>query len=99
MTPNHPVERSRRLISQKRFGLVAAFSLAAILASPASSFAASKTKSTVKPAKSEKSAKAAIFKSDLPSMKVLELSSGKQVDLAAFADGKKPSLIWFWAPH
>jgi thiol-disulfide isomerase/thioredoxin len=96
MSPNQPSERSRRLTRQQRVRILAAFSLAAVLVTPASSFAATKAKSKVK---STKPAKAAIFKSDLPSMKVLDLSNGKQVDLAAFADGKKPSLIWFWAPH
>ena len=60
--------------------------------------ATTETTKAAKPA-AKAAAKTAIFKSDLPSVNVLDLSNSKNVDLASFADGKRPSLIWFWAPH
>lgn len=100
MIPNPPGKRLRRLTSKQRFAMVAAVSLVVVVGSPMSSFAATKAKVQGKSTKTaSKASKAAIFKSDLPSMKVLDLSNSKQVDLASFADGKKPTLIWFWAPH
>ena len=35
----------------------------------------------------------------LPVMKVTDVKTGKDVALAASLDGKKPLLVWFWAPH
>jgi hypothetical protein len=103
---NVSVEPSRRRNAHGGLGLVAAFSLVAIVASPAVSFASTKAKVAKKaapksaPKASTKAAPgAAAFKSDLPSMSVLDLSNSKNVDLASFADGKRPLLIWFWAPH
>jgi hypothetical protein len=100
--------RGHSLCTVKRgFGVVAAVGVATIVAFPDGSFAATKAKPStpkVAPKASAKAAakatpKAAIFKSDLPSVSVLDLSTSKNVDLASFADGKRPSLIWFWAPH
>ena len=34
-----------------------------------------------------------------PSVKVVDLKTGKTVDLAANNGGKLPTLAWFWAPH
>jgi hypothetical protein len=106
MKPNVSVQPSRRQTAHRGLGFVAAISVAAIVASPALSFAATKAKVTKKaaPKSAPKAAAkavpaAAVFKSDLPSMTVLDLSNSKNVDLASFADGKRPSLIWFWAPH
>jgi hypothetical protein len=101
MTTNsiHEQLRGRRL--KRGLGFAAAVSVAAIVASPVGALAATKAKAKkVAPKATAKAVpKAAIFKSDLPSVKVLDLSNNKTVDLASFADGKRPSLIWFWAPH
>ena len=35
----------------------------------------------------------------LPVMNVTDVKTGKDVALAASLDGKKPLLVWFWAPH
>lgn len=87
----------------RRLGLAAAVSVAAIVLLPVGAFAATKTTKvapkTAKKAAPKAASKAAAFKSDLPSVTVLDLSSNKNVDLASFVDGKRPSLIWFWAPH
>jgi hypothetical protein len=100
-------EQRRRVTLKRGLGLVAA-SMSAIVALTPASLAATKAKSAkttkaapksaAKPAAAP-AAKTAIFKSDLPSVTVLDLSNNKNVDLASFADGKRPSLIWFWAPH
>jgi hypothetical protein len=107
MTARYNDEPRRRVTLKRGLGLVAASMTAIVVLTPAS-LAATKTKSTkptkaapkapAKPATAP-AAKAAIFKSDLPSVTVLDLSNNKNVDLASFADGKRPSLIWFWAPH
>jgi hypothetical protein len=35
----------------------------------------------------------------LPVMDVTDIKTGQPVALASFLDGKKPLLVWFWAPH
>lgn len=35
----------------------------------------------------------------LPVMNVTDVKTGKDVALAASLDGKKPLLVWFWAPN
>jgi thiol-disulfide isomerase/thioredoxin len=32
-------------------------------------------------------------------MDVTDIKTGQPVALASFLDGKKPLLVWFWAPH
>jgi hypothetical protein len=34
-----------------------------------------------------------------PSVKVVDIKTGKTVDLASNNGGKLPTLAWFWAPH
>ncbi len=34
-----------------------------------------------------------------PSVKVVDLKTGKTVNLASNNNGKLPTLAWFWAPH
>ena len=99
-------ERCPSSALRRKLGFFAAVAMATIVVAPTGSFAATtKTKAAkVAPKTAAKpvtkvAPKAAIFKSDLPSVTVLDLSSSKNVDLASFADGKRPSLIWFWAPH
>jgi thiol-disulfide isomerase/thioredoxin len=36
---------------------------------------------------------------DLPSIPVVDLSTGDEVDLASLARAGTPTLLWFWAPH
>ena len=33
-----------------------------------------------------------------PTLKVLDLATGKTIDLASFNVSTKPQLVWFWAP-
>ena len=33
-----------------------------------------------------------------PKLKVLDLATGKTIDLASLNVSAKPQLIWFWAP-
>jgi len=35
----------------------------------------------------------------LPSLKLLEVGSGRQVDLAFYQPKDKALLVWAWAPH
>ena len=35
----------------------------------------------------------------LPSVSVTDVRTGKSVNLASVFSGKKPLLVWFWAPH
>ena len=37
--------------------------------------------------------------SKLPSVPLLEVNTGKMVDLADYGRGDKPILVWAWAPH
>ena len=96
-------ERSLQRTIKRGLGLAAAVTVAAMIAAPSGVFASTKTvpkgKKVAPKAAAKAAPKAAIFKSDLPSVTVLDLSNSKKVDLASFADGKRPSLIWFWAPH
>jgi hypothetical protein len=98
-TSEHSLQRK----AKRGLGLAAAVTVAAMFAAPSGAFASTKTvpkgKKVAPKAAAKAAPKAAIFKSDLPSVTVLDLSNSKQVDLASFADGKRPSLIWFWAPH
>lgn len=34
-----------------------------------------------------------------PAVTVTDIKSSKPFKLASLASGKKPTLIWFWAPH
>jgi outer membrane protease len=34
-----------------------------------------------------------------PKVNVVDLKTGKKVDLASNNGGKLPTLAWFWAPH
>ena len=45
-------------------------------------------------------AKAAVKKTanPLPVMNVTDVKTGKEFPLASALDGKKPLLVWFWAP-
>lgn len=36
---------------------------------------------------------------DVPKVVVTDLRTGKPVNLPSIVDGKKPILVWFWAPH
>ncbi len=102
MTELCTTERSLRRTMKRGLGFAAAFTVAAMVAAPSGAFAATKTVAKAKksaPKAAKAAPKAVIFKSDLPSVTVLDLSNNKKVDLASFADGKRPSLIWFWAPH
>lgn len=37
--------------------------------------------------------------SPLPAVAVLDVATGKRVQLRDFLPAKKPLLVWFWAPH
>ena len=92
-----PVKRSS---TQRRLAAVGVLCFTALLATPMASFAANPNAKAVPSKVAPKSvAKTVAIKSDLPAMSVLDLASAKKVDLASFADGKKPLLVWFWAPH
>lgn len=47
----------------------------------------------------KKAAATKVVKSPLPVMNVTDVKTGRQVALASTFDGKKPMLVWFWAPH
>ena len=38
-------------------------------------------------------------KNPLPAVTVTDVRTGKAVKLASSLTGKKPLLVWFWAPH
>ncbi len=50
-------------------------------------------------AASAKSAPAAKPKNELPKISVTDIKSGKPFDLQSAVDGKRATLVWFWAPH
>ena len=37
--------------------------------------------------------------SPLPAVAVLDVATGKRIQLRDFLPAKKPLLVWFWAPH
>ena len=37
--------------------------------------------------------------SDLPSVDLVDVSTGNTVNLASFAPSDRPLVLWFWAPH
>ena len=41
----------------------------------------------------------AALSSPLPSIEVLDVATGKRVQLATFLPSNRPVLVWFWAPH
>jgi hypothetical protein len=82
---------SYRHLRQQRWKTIALFG-ALIVATPLGSFAQAATTTTV-PAK-----KAATTKSALPVLNVTDVKTGKPFALATVADGKLPTLLWFWAP-
>jgi hypothetical protein len=45
-----------------------------------------------------KATKSAAAKGALPALKVIDLTSGKTIDLASLNASTKPQLVWFWAP-
>ena len=40
-----------------------------------------------------------LLSDDVPSIEMVELSSGESVSLRSLVDGERPVLLWFWAPH
>lgn len=45
-----------------------------------------------------KAAQVASAPTTFPKLKVLDLATGKTIDLASLNVSAKPQLIWFWAP-
>ncbi|MCY3910572.1 MAG: hypothetical protein OXF99_03610 [bacterium] len=37
--------------------------------------------------------------SDLPSVELVDIATGANVNLASFAPSDRPLVLWFWAPH
>ncbi|MEZ5262857.1 MAG: hypothetical protein R2755_14050 [Acidimicrobiales bacterium] len=37
--------------------------------------------------------------SPLPAVEVLDVATGRPVQLAGFLPAAKPTLVWMWAPH
>ena len=37
--------------------------------------------------------------SDLPSVELVDVAIGANVNLASFAPSDRPLVLWFWAPH
>ena len=36
---------------------------------------------------------------DIPDIEMIDVASDETVSLLSLADGKRPVLLWFWAPH
>ncbi len=85
------MSQSYSRLRKRRLWPAAIISLLAF-AAPIGSVAQAATSTTV-PAK-----KAATTKSALPVLNVTDVKTGKPFALATVADGKLPTLLWFWAP-
>ncbi len=83
---------------RRRFAVVAAAATLS-LATGGSALAATATTKPKAKVATPSTKPATFLKSALPNVTVTDVITGKPFALASLADGKKPLLIWFWAPH
>ena len=97
---NNPIDRKRHPAC-RRAGAAVLVMAAMLTAAQSATAAATKAPTTTKVAttKVAKPTTTPTLKNPLPVMKVTDVATGKSVPLASYIDGKKPTLVWFWAPH
>ena len=92
---NNPIDRKRHP-ARRRAGAAVLVMAAMLTAAQSATAAATKAPTTTKVAKPTTTP---TLKNPLPVMNVTDVATGKSVPLASYIDGKKPTLVWFWAPH
>ena len=92
---NNPIDRKRHP-ARRRAGAAVLVMAAMLTAAQSATAAATKAPTTTKVAKPTTTP---TLKNPLPVMNVTDVATGKSVPLATYIDGKKPTLVWFWAPH
>ena len=92
---NNPIDRKRHPAC-RRAGAAVLVMAAMLTAAQSATAAATKAPTTTKVAKPTTTP---TLKNPLPVMNVTDVATGKSVPLATYIDGKKPTLVWFWAPH
>ena len=92
---NNPIDRKRHP-ARRRAGAAVLVMAAMLTAAQSATAAATKAPTTTKVAKPTTTP---TLKNPLPVLNVTDVATGKSVPLATYIDGKKPTLVWFWAPH